>query len=50
MDPSAGTGAMRLLADFFTGLAHGSVIFWCVALGPYVLLSLTRFLYGFIRS
>lgn len=49
-DPSAGTGPLRLLADFFTGLAHGSVVFWCVALGPYVLLSLMRLLYGFIRS
>ncbi len=50
LDPSAGTGPLRLLADFFSGLAHGSVIFWCVALGPYVLLSLTRLLYGIVRS
>src|SRR5579862_4185396 len=48
-DPSAGTGPMRLLADFFAGLAHGSVVFWCVALGPYVLLSLIRLLYGIIH-
>lgn len=50
LDPSAGTGATRLLADFFTGLGHGSAIFWCVALGPYVLLTLVRLLYGFVRS
>jgi hypothetical protein len=49
-DPTAGTGPMRLLADYFTGLAHGSVIFWCVALGPYILLTLARTLWGFLRS
>jgi|KBSMisStandDraft_5_1062788.scaffolds.fasta_scaffold50095_3 hypothetical protein len=49
-DPTAGTGPMRLMADFFGGLAHGSVIFWCVVSGPYVLLTLIRFLYAFVRS
>lgn len=49
-EPGAGTGPMRLLADFFVGLAHGSVIFWSVALGPYVLLWFVRVLYGFLRS
>jgi hypothetical protein len=49
-EPTAGTGPLRLLADFFFGLTHGSVIFWCVALGPYVLLGLVRLLYGFLRS
>jgi hypothetical protein len=42
-------GPMRLLGDFFTGLGHGSVIFWCVVIGPYVILSLARLLYLLIR-
>lgn len=42
----AGPGA--LLADFFTGLAHGSAVFWAVALGPAVLIGLVRlFVRGF---
>ncbi len=49
-DTSAGTGPLRLIADYFGGLAHGSLVFWCVALGPYVLLSLARALYAFLRS
>jgi len=49
-DPTAGTGPMRLIADFFVGLTHGSVIFWCVVAGPYVLLALIRFLWAFVRS
>lgn len=49
-DPTAGTGPMRLLADYFTGLTHGSVIFWCVALGPYALLTLLRALWALLRS
>jgi hypothetical protein len=49
-DPTAGTGPMRLLADFFGGLTHGSIIFWCVVMGPYVLLTLIRLLYSFVRS
>jgi hypothetical protein len=42
-------GPVKLLGDFLVGLAHGSVIFWCVALGPYLLLMLIRLLYGFVR-
>src|SRR5690242_4218205 len=49
-DPTAGTGPMRLIADFFGGLTHGSIIFWCVVVGPYVLLTLIRALYAFVRS
>jgi hypothetical protein len=49
-DATAGTGPLRLLADYFTGLAHGSVIFWLVAIGPYVLLTLARLLYVYLRS
>ncbi len=49
-DATAGTLPLRLLADYFAGLAHGSVIFWCVAIGPYVLLLLARLLYAFLRA
>jgi hypothetical protein len=49
-DATAGTGPMRLLADYFTGLAHGSLIFWCVALGPYILITLARALWSLLRS
>jgi hypothetical protein len=49
-DPTAGTGPMRLLADFFGGLTHGSIIFWCVAVGPYILVTLMRALYTCLRS
>jgi hypothetical protein len=49
-DTSAGTGPMRLLADFFGGLGHGWIMFWCVAVGPYVLVSCVRLLYSLLRS
>ncbi len=42
-------GAMRLLGDFFEGLTHGSVIFWCVGLGPYFLIWFVRLFWGVIR-
>lgn len=48
LDPSAG-GPMRLLGDFYSGLSHGSVIFWCVALGPILLIGLFRLFWGVIR-
>lgn len=48
-DPTAGTGPARLLADFYDGLGHGSVVFWWVGLGPYVLLGTIRLLYRLIR-
>jgi hypothetical protein len=43
-------GAGRLLADFMSGLAHGSTIYWGVALGPYALTLLMRFLYSQARG
>lgn len=49
-DPTAGTGPMRLIGDFFSGLSHGSIIFWCVVVGPYILLTLVRALYAYARS
>lgn len=41
-NPHAGPGA--LLGDFLTALAHGSVVFWAVALGPAAFLLLLRLL------
>jgi hypothetical protein len=43
-------GAGALLADFMSGLAHGSPIYWAVALGPYALTLLARFLYSQARG
>ena len=34
--------AFALLRDFFSGLVHGYVVFWIVALGPVVFLLLIR--------
>jgi len=42
-------GPGGLLADFMSGLAHGSSIYWAVALGPYALTLLVRFLYSQAR-
>lgn len=35
-------GPFALLEDYFIGLAHGSAVFWSVALGPLVLVVLLR--------
>ena len=43
-------GAGGLLKDFMGGLAHGSLIYWGVALGPYALTLLARFLYSQARG
>ena len=43
-------GPGGLLADFMSGLAHGSLIYWAVALGPYALTLLARFLYSQARG
>lgn len=43
-------GPFALLADFFVGLAHGSAVFWAVALGPAVLLVLLRLFLRYVRA
>jgi hypothetical protein len=43
-------GPGGLLADFMSGLAHGSLIYWAVALGPYAFTLLVRFLYSQARG
>ena len=40
-------GPLALVTDYYMGLLHGSAVFWCVALGPAVLVLLIRvFLMG----
>lgn len=46
----AGGGPLALLGDFFAGLAQGSLVYWAVALGPYVFLCLGRLLLYWLRS
>jgi hypothetical protein len=43
-------GPLALLEDFFTGLGHGSAVFWVVALGPVVFLLLIRLFVRLMRA
>lgn len=43
-------GPAALLQDFFTGLVHGSAVFWGVALGPAVLILLLRLFVRGVRA
>jgi hypothetical protein len=40
---------LALVGDFFAGLAHGSTVFWLVALGPALFVALVRLLALLIR-
>jgi hypothetical protein len=42
-------GPLALLGDFFTGLAHGLVSFWAVALGPAVIILFVRLVLALLR-
>ncbi|HEY2275032.1 MAG TPA: hypothetical protein VGH61_05985 [Steroidobacteraceae bacterium] len=46
-NPKAGPWA--LFADYVVGLAHGSAVFWFVALGPLALLVLIRGFFALLR-
>jgi hypothetical protein len=46
-NPKAGPWA--LFADYVVGLAHGSAVFWVVALGPLALLVLVRGFFALLR-
>ncbi|HVH84909.1 MAG TPA: hypothetical protein VM713_11405, partial [Steroidobacteraceae bacterium] len=46
-NPKAGPWA--LFADYVVGLAHGSAVFWVVALGPLALVLLIRGFLAFLR-
>jgi hypothetical protein len=41
-DDPRGMGPLALYGDYFSGLAHGWLSYWTVALGPAVLLLLAR--------
>ena len=43
-------GAFALLEDFFVGLAHGSAVFWGVALGPLVIVLLLQLFLRGLRA
>ncbi|HVN46036.1 MAG TPA: hypothetical protein VMT66_12475 [Steroidobacteraceae bacterium] len=43
-------GPLALLQDFFTGLLHGSAVFWVVALGPAALVLLLRLFVALVRA
>jgi hypothetical protein len=45
-----GGGILDMLANFLRGLARGSIGFWTVVIGPYVLLTVVRVLYAIVRS
>jgi hypothetical protein len=46
----ANGGPFALFADFFVGLAHGSLVYWAVALGPWMFVLLARVLWRLLRS
>lgn len=46
-NPNAGPWA--LLADYVVGLAHGSAVFWVVALGPLAIFTLIRLFLALLR-
>lgn len=43
-------GPFALAGDFLLGLLHGSIIFWLVALGPALLLTLLRLFVALLRA
>ena len=43
-------GAGALLGDFFTGLGNGSSVFWLVALGPAIFVTVVRAAIYLLRS
>jgi hypothetical protein len=43
-------GPVALLTDFFVGLAHGSAVFWAVALGPFAIVLLLRLFLRGLRA
>ncbi len=43
-------GPFDLLGDFYAGLGHGSQMFWVVALGPAIIVTLVRAFVHLLRS
>ena len=48
-DLPRGLGPLELYGDYFSGLAHGWLGYWVVALGPAVLLLLARLWLALLR-
>jgi len=50
LGPYADGGPFALLVDFFNGLKSGSLVYWSVAFGPYVIIMVLRLCWHFVRS
>ena len=50
LGPFADGGPFALLVDFFNGLRTGSLVYWAVAFGPYLMVMVLRGLWHFARS
>lgn len=50
LGPYTDGGPFALLVDFFNGLKSGSLVYWCVAFGPYVLVMILRGCWRLMRS
>lgn len=48
-DNAQGLGPLALYADYFSGLAHGWLGYWAVAVGPALLLLLARLWLALLR-
>ena len=48
-DPRSSLGPLALYGDYFSGLAHGWLGYWAVALGPAVLLFAARLWFTLLR-
>jgi hypothetical protein len=49
LGPYTDGGPFALLVDFFSGLKSGSLVYWSVAFGPYVLVMILRGCWRFMR-
>ncbi len=48
-DNAQGLGPLTLYADYFSGLAHGWLGYWAVAVGPALLLLVARLWFALLR-
>jgi hypothetical protein len=49
LGPYVGGGIAAIVANFFQGLASGSLGFWIVAVGPYLVVTIIRALIATVR-
>jgi hypothetical protein len=50
LGPYVNGSPFALLVDFFAGLKSGSLVYWSVAIGPYVFVILLRVVWYFVRK